>query len=154
MFSLERKMLMSTIPKNILAVVGGVVIGGLVNMGIITLGPKIIPLPDGVDMSDMDKFAENLQLFRPANFIAPWMAHALGTLVGAFFAAKIAATRKMTFAFGIGAFFLIGGITMVAMYGGPLWFIAADLFAAYLPMAYVAAVLAGANRSQQSSNEL
>ena len=119
-------------------------------MGIIILGPKVIPFPDGVDMSNMDKFAENLMLFRPANFIAPWLAHALGTMVGAFFAAKIAATQKTTFAFGIGTFFLVGGIVMVTLYGGPLWFVLADLFAAYLPMAYVGGMLAGANQPQES----
>ena len=35
------------------------------------------------------------------------------------------------------AFFLLGGIAMVAMFGGPLWFNAVDLIGAYLPMAYL-----------------
>ncbi|MEP3481123.1 MAG: hypothetical protein ABJZ55_17880 [Fuerstiella sp.] len=143
---------MSKLQKNVLAVVVGVVIGGAVNMAIITVGPSIIPLPDGVDMTDMDKFAENLKLFRPANFIAPWLAHALGTLVGAFLAAKIAATAKMQFALGIGAFFLLGGITMVVMYGGPFWFACADLLVAYLPMGYLGGILAGANQKPESTS--
>lgn len=78
------------------------------------------------------------------------MAHALGTLAGAFLAAMIAATRRMKFAVGVGAFFLLGGVTMVVMYGGPVWFIAADLIAAYLPMGYLGGVLAGANQRQES----
>lgn len=141
---------MSTTSRNILAGLAGFLLGSVVNMAIITVGPMVIPVPDGVDMSDMDQFAENLKRLPPANFIAPWLAHALGTLVGAFLAAKIAATHKMKFALGIGVFFLIGGVAMVVMFGGPVWFIAADLIAAYLPMGYLGGVLAGAHRRQES----
>lgn len=136
---------MPPILRNILAVVAGILIGSVLNMAIITIGPMVIPLPDGVDMSDMDKFAENLKLLKPANFLAPWLAHALGTLVGAFVAARIAASHKMKFALGIGVFFLLGGIAMVAMVGGPLWFSVLDLIGAYLPMGYLGGNLAVAN---------
>jgi hypothetical protein len=107
--------------KNILAVIAGIVVGSIVNMAIITVGPILIAPPEGVDMSDMDKFAENLKLLGPANFIAPWLAHALGTLVGAFIAAKLAASYKMLCALGISVFFLLGGIMMVSMFGSPCW---------------------------------
>lgn len=139
---------MSPILKNTLAVIAGLVIGSFVNMAIIIVGPMVIPLPDGVDMSDMDKFAENLKLFKPANFIAPWLAHALGTLVGATIAAKIAASHKLKFAIGISVFFLMGGIMMVSTYGGPMWFAALDLIGAYLPMGLLGGMLSGANRPQ------
>jgi len=45
----------------------------------------------------------------------------------------------------IGIWFLIGGITMVYMVGGPLWFQATDVLFAYIPMAWIGAKLAGAN---------
>ena len=83
-------------------------------MAIVTVGPMVIPPPDGVDMSDMDRFAENLTRLKPANFIAPWLAHALGTLVGAFVAAKLAASHKMKLALGTAVVFLLGGIMMVS----------------------------------------
>lgn len=139
---------MPPILRNILAVIAGVVVGSVVNMSIITVGPMVIPAPEGVDMSDMDKFAENLRLLEPANFMAPWLAHALGTLVGACISAKLATSHKMMFALGIGVFFLLGGITMVSMYGGPLWFNVADLIDAYLPMGYLGGMLGGANKPQ------
>ena len=141
---------MPAILRNILAVVAGFLIGSVLNMAIITVGPIVIPPPDGVDMSDMDKFAENLKLLKPANFVAPWLAHALGTLLGAFVAAKIAASHKMKFALGIGVFFLLGGIAMVAMLGGPLWFSVVDLIGAYLPMGYLGGILAGAKKPQSA----
>lgn len=139
---------MPPILKNILAVFAGCLIGSVLNLAIISVGPMVIPPPDGVDMSDMDKFAENLNLLEPANFIAPWLAHALGTLVGAFVAARIAASHKMKIALGIGVFFLLGGIVMVAMFGGPVWFSVLDLIGAYLPMGYFGGILAGAKTAQ------
>jgi len=134
--------------RHLLAVIAGLVVGSVVNMAIITVGPMVIPPPTGVDMSDMDKFAENIKLLEPANFIAPWLAHALGTLVGAFAAAKVAASHKMKLALGIGVFFLLGGIMMVSMVGGPVWFAALDLIGAYLPMGFLGGMLGGAKRPQ------
>jgi hypothetical protein len=140
---------MHPILRNILAVVAGFLVGSAVNMAIITVGPMVIPLPEGVDMSDMKKFAENLTLLKPVNFIAPWLAHALGTLVGAFIAAKLAASHKMKFALCIGVLFLLGGIVMAAKFGGPIWFTVLDLIGAYLPMAYLGGLLSGATKLQQ-----
>lgn len=89
-----------------------------------------------------------MKLFAPANFICPFLAHALGTLAGSFVAAKLAASHRVKSAIGIGVFFLIGGIAAISMLGGPLWFNAADLLLAYIPMGYLGAILAGATRSQ------
>ena len=139
---------MPPILRNLLAVIAGLVVGSVVNMAIISVGSIVIPPPTGVDMSDMDKFAENIKLLEPANFIAPWLAHALGTLVGAFTAAKVAASHKMKLALGIGVFFLLGGIMMVSMVGGPVWFAALDLIGAYLPMGFLGGMLGGAKRPQ------
>ena len=129
--------------RNILAVVAGVVLGGIVNAGLVAVGPHIVPLPEGADVSTPEGLAKSMKLFTPANFIAPFLAHALGTLAGAFTTAKIAASSQMKLALGIGAFFLIGGITMVFLAGGPLWFIALDLLGAYLPMGFLGGILAG-----------
>lgn len=135
---------MNPILRNILAVVAGVVIGGLVNMGLITLGPSIIPPPQGIDPTDMESLAANVHLLQPKHFIFPFLAHALGTLFGALIAAKIAVSHQMKFALGIGAFFLVGGIMAVKMIPGPTWFAAVDLLAAYIPMGWLGGTLAGA----------
>lgn len=49
----------------------------------------------------------------------------------------------MTFAMVIGAWFLIGGIVMIANVGGPLWYSAIDLVLAYLPMGFLGGMLGG-----------
>ncbi|MBL7806203.1 MAG: hypothetical protein JNN28_00210, partial [Saprospiraceae bacterium] len=64
--------------------------------------------------------------------------HALGTLAGAFLAAKMAANHHMRFAMVIGVFFLLGGIASVFMLPSPMWFNVLDLAGAYMPMAYLA----------------
>ena len=138
---------MNPIVRNILAVVAGFVVGSLVNMGLVNLGPYVVPLPEGADVSTMESLSASMQLFTPVNFLFPFLAHALGTLAGAFVAAKIAASHKMKLALGIGAFFLIGGITAASMLGGPVWFIAIDLLLAYLPMGYLGGILAGAKHA-------
>ncbi len=144
----QRKHTMPPILRNTLAVIAGIVVGSVINMAIITVGPILIPPPEGVDMSDTEKFAENLRLLQPANFIAPWLAHALGTLFGALIAAKVATGHKMKFALGIGGFFLLGGILMVSLVGGPVWFAVLDLIGAYLPMGFLGGMLGGAKKPQ------
>lgn len=132
---------MHPILKNSLAVVAGVVIGSAVNMTLITLGGKIVSAPEGVDVTTMEGLKKGMHLFKPINFLFPFLAHALGTFVGALFAAVIAANNKMTFAMVIGGLFLIGGIGNVFMLPSPTWFTVTDLLGAYIPMAYIAGKL-------------
>lgn len=124
---------MSAILRNLAALLAGIIVGSVVNMAIILGGPLVVPVPEGIDMSDMEKFSENLKLLKPINFLPPWLAHALGTLAGAVIAAKLAVSRPMLLALGTSLFFMLGGIWMVATFGGPTWFALADLLGAYLP---------------------
>ena len=133
---------MNPILRNVLAVLAGFVIGSIVNMGLIMISSSVIPLPPGVDPADMESLKANMHLFEPKNFIFPFLAHALGTLVGAFIVAKFAASHHMKFALGIGAFFLIGGIMNVFMLPSPTWFTVLDLAMAYIPMGWLGGMLA------------
>ena len=139
---------MNPIAKNTLAVISGFVVGSLVNIGLINIGPSVIPLPQGADVSTMENLRESMKLFTPVNFIVPFVAHALGTLTGAFIAAKIAASHHMKFAVCIGVLFLIGGATAASMLGGPVWFTVSDLLLAYIPMVFLGGILARGKRHQ------
>jgi hypothetical protein len=123
--------------RNILAVVVGLVIGGFVNMALVILSPSLIPPPVGVDVNDAESLAKGIHLFEPRHFIMPFLAHALGTLVGALVACLIAATYRLQMAYVVGAVFLCGGVAASFMIPAPTWFIALDLLAAYLPMAWL-----------------
>ena len=92
--------------RNISAVITGILVGMIVNMGLIILGSSLIPIPEGFKPMDAIKWDLN-------NFIFPFLAHALGALVGAFLAAKNAISHQFQLAMSIGILFLIAGITMV-----------------------------------------
>ncbi|MEX0997936.1 MAG: hypothetical protein WDZ45_12875 [Flavobacteriaceae bacterium] len=133
---------MNPILRNILAVIAGVVIGGAVNMLIINYSGLLIAPPEGVDTTTAEGLKEGIHLFEPKHFLMPFLAHALGTFVGAYLAARIAASHKMKFAIAIGCVFLLGGIGAVFMIPAPLWYNVTDLVLAYIPMAWLAGQLA------------
>lgn len=137
---------MKPIVKNILAVIVGLVAGSAVNMGIIMISGSVILPPEGVDNTTVEGLKAGMLLFQPKHFLFPFLAHALGTFVGALLTALIAANRKMLFAFVIGIFFLAGGVANVLMLPSPLWFTIVDLVGAYLPMAFLAAKLVPGKR--------
>ena len=133
---------MNPIFRNIAAVVIGLVVGSFVNMGIIMISPMVIPPPAGVNPTDMESLKASMHLFEAKHFLFPFLAHALGTFIGALIAAKMAASHKMKFALGIGAFFMLGGITNAFMLPSPVWFIMLDLVGAYIPMGWIGGKLA------------
>ena len=129
--------------KNVLAIIVGVVVGSIANMILVTIGPHVIPPPTAVDVADVESIKSSMHLFEFKHFIFPFLAHALGTLAGAYLAALIAASRRLAVALVVGGFFLIGGIANAFMIGGPVLFYVVDLVGAYIPMAWIGARLSG-----------
>lgn len=128
---------MPSLLRNVLALFAGIVMGGAANMALITLSPSLIPPPAGVDVSDAESLSRAMHLFEPRHFVMPFLAHAVGTLAGALAAYLIAASYEARIAYVIGAVFLCGGVAASFMIPAPTWFIALDLLAAYLPMAWL-----------------
>lgn len=134
---------MKPIIRNILAVIAGLLVGGALNMALVEIGGKLIPAPAGADVTTMEGLKSSMHLFTPVNFLFPFLAHALGTFVGALLTAFFASSHKMWFALSIGFFFLVGGILNIVMLPSPLWFTLLDLVVAYIPMGYLAGKLFG-----------
>lgn len=130
-----------TIVRNVLAIVLGFVAGSIVNMGLVVGGTALVPPPEGMNPMDAESVKAHIHLFTPANFAVPFLAHALGTLVGALVAFLVAATRRSLFAFIVGGLFLVGGIAAAFMIPAPGWFLALDILVAYLPMAWLATAI-------------
>lgn len=130
---------MHPIIRNILAVLAGLVLGSLVNGGLIGLSGHIIPPPEGVDIRTEAGLKAGISLFEPKHFIFPFLAHALGTFTGALTTVLVAANRKISLAMLIGFLFFIGGAMMVYKLPAPMWFNITDLVLAYFPMAFLAA---------------
>ena len=138
---------MRIIVRNILAVLAGIAVGSGVNMGLIVLGPSLIPPPAGVDVTNAESFKAAMHLFQPRHFVVPFAAHALGTLVGSATGCLLSATQGKAIAYGIGAVFMLGGIAASLMIPAPLWFVILDLAVAYIPMAWIGLRLGNRLRS-------
>ncbi len=132
---------MPGIVRNILAGLAGFVAGSVVNMGIVVFGTSLVPPPEGVDVNDAESIARSIHLFGPQHFVVPFLAHALGTIIGSLVAFRLAASRQALLAYVVGALFFAGGVAMSFQIPAPAWFIAGDLIFAYFPMAYVATLL-------------
>ncbi|MEP0265576.1 hypothetical protein [Dokdonia sp.] len=132
---------MNPILRNILAIIIGWLGGSLINMGLIQIGYTTMPI-EGLDPNDMEALAEVMPTLGAKHFIFPFLAHALGTLVGAIIAYKIATTHKMRCAMIVGAIFLLGGIAVNYMVPGPTWFTITDIALAYIPMAWLGGKIA------------
>ena len=132
---------MKILLRNSAAVLLGFVLGSIVNLALITASPHVIPPPPGVDVSNVASMKASMHLYQAKHFLFPFLAHALGTFAGALVAFLVAGSRRAVFASTLGFLFLAGGITACFLIPAPAWFMALDLLAAYLPMAWLAARL-------------
>jgi hypothetical protein len=123
--------------RQALAVVAGFIAGSVVNMGLVMLGPAVVPPPEGADVRTTEGLKASMHLFEGRHFVFPFLAHALGTLVGAIVATRITPGRTSGPAWTVGVLFLLGGIAAAIMLPAPLWFEALDVVLAYLPAAWL-----------------
>ena len=133
---------MNAIIRNTIAVVVGCIVGGCLNLEIVMNSSFFVPPPPGADLTTSQGLKAAMHLMHPIHFLMPFLAHALGTLAGAYTGALIAASHKMKIALGIGAITLAGGIASVFMLPSPLWFTVLDLGLAYIPFAYMGGKIA------------
>ena len=129
----------------VLGVVAGAFLGAMANMGVLAAATALIPPPAGVDANDPASINAQIGNYSVPQLMGPFLAHAIGTLVGAFVAAKLNGSvgRGLRAAMVVGLVFLSGGAYMVSIVpASPLWFDALDLGVAYLPMAYLGFKLA------------
>jgi len=60
---------MNLILRNILAVVAGLFVGSIVNMGLISISGSVIPPPAGIDPSALESLKAGMHLFEAKHFI-------------------------------------------------------------------------------------
>ena len=123
--------------KDIAIVILGMILGGTLNMLFVEAGILVFPPPSGLDISTEEGLKVAMGLMSFEHFIFPFLAHALGTLFGAWFAIRFTKSKHVSAAYSIGMLFLLGGTMMAFSVGGPTWFIILDLTIAYIPMAWL-----------------
>ena len=119
---------MKQIIKNIAIVILGIVIGMVVNIGLIILGGITFPPPENFDPM-------NAMNWDVKYFIFPFLAHSIGTLSGALIVSKISKKSSIILPLIVGLYFLLGGIYMVTILPAPTWFVLLDILLGYIPMA-------------------
>lgn len=87
--------------------------------------------------------AEVMPTLPSKHYLFPFLAHALGTLIGAFIAGLIAPkVFKIRAAINVGLLFFVAGILVNYMIPGPIWFTFLDIVVAYFPMAWLGGKIA------------
>ncbi len=127
--------------RNTAVIIAGILLGGAINMGIVLIGPYIVPPPPGVDVASSESIAESLHLFETKHFIFPFLAHALGTFAGALFVYLLAASSRARLPYIVAGVFFAGGVLATVSIPAPYWFIVLDLVLAYFPMTWAAVKL-------------
>jgi len=114
--------------KNIGIVILGLIIGMIVNMGLIISG--------GIVFVPLEKFEPmNAMNWDFKYFIFPFLAHSIGTFSGAFIVSKLSKKSNIIMPLIVGFYFLAGGIYMVTILPAPTWFVLLDIILCYIPMA-------------------
>lgn len=130
--------------RALLAVLAGIVVMALVVAGLEALGHALFPAPAGVDFTDPEvlrKLMQTLPLPSLAMVVAGW---ALGSLAGAWVAARIARRFRLSAALAIGAVMTLLVIANIAMVPHPVWMSIAGLFLP-LPLAFLGWRIAAGN---------
>ena len=121
---------MKLLLKNIGVLVVGIIIGMIVNMGLIIIGGIIFPISESFE--PMNVINWDLKYF-----IFPFLAHSVGTLSGSFLVSKLSRNSNIIFPLIVGLYFLSGGIYMAIILPAPMWFVFLDLIVCYIPMSLI-----------------
>jgi hypothetical protein len=127
--------------KRVLSWIISILLGAFVNTGVLQLGLKILPPPEGSDFKTSAGLAKSMPILGPEDFIAPFLAHFIGTFASAFLLTWLLKTMWQGPALIAGIIFLSGGIYMVYLLPAPLWFEVLDLTLGYVPAAYLGYLL-------------
>lgn len=131
-----------------MAVIIGLIVGSLVNLGIIEFNTAVLfPAPPDSDLSDPVQFQAYLDTLPALAFFMVMLAHLGQAFVGGLLAARLAPDRPMRIAIVIGALTLAGGIAAMLQFTAPPWFKVELLL--YIPAAYAAGSL---ERRRRASN--
>ena len=130
----------------IIATVLGFAAGSAVNMGLILVSGSVIPPPAGADVTTTEGLKASMHLMEPKHFLFPFLAHALGTMAGAFVATLLTPDRSRGPAYVVGTLFFLGGCAAAYMLPAPAWFNAVDLLLAYGPPTLLGHLLAARSR--------
>jgi len=113
--------------RRILAVTAGIVVFTVVVMVMDGVSHQLHPLPEGVDPQDQAAMLEHITSAPFGAMFVVMMGWIIGTLAGAFTAAKISTTHKRLAAGIVGALAFAGTTMNLFMLPHPWWMVAGGL---------------------------
>jgi ABC-type uncharacterized transport system permease subunit len=120
--------------------IGAVIVGIIACFAIVQVGElvvhKLYPPPSGYNTHNMEEIKHYVATLPTPAMVIVLVGHLVGTIVGAFAAAKIGRSRVP--AYVIGALLLVGGVVSTFMIPQPLWFVVLEL------ATYIGATIIGA----------
>ena len=132
--------------RNILAVFAGLVVGMIVNMGVIFLNAYVLyPMPPGTSMQEPESFNAYLATLPATAFLVVIAAHLGQAFFGGWTAACLGASSPVRLALTVGVITMIGGIFNLMNLEAPKWM--AVEVPLYLLVAYVAGKIEENRRS-------
>lgn len=108
--------------RKFIAVMAGLIAGGIAVWLVQMLGHKLYPEPLGMDSNDMNQLAEYV---KNAPFMALFfvvLSYAAGALAAGFVSTKVANDGRKIYAIILGVIFLAQSIFMMASLPTPIWF--------------------------------
>ncbi|TQD40243.1 hypothetical protein [Haloflavibacter putidus] len=132
---------MSAVAKNIIGILLGIFVGGLVNMSLVLISASLITETAGFDITGASGLQTIPDLYESPQFLLPLLAHVLGTFIATLLSVLIAEDNLFKVSFITVLFFFGGGIVNAISVPAPTWFIGLDLVVAYFPAGYLGYLL-------------
>jgi len=127
--------------RNVLAVVAGIVAGGVVVFGVETMAHSVYPPPEGFDPTTPAGMAAIMGKAPVGALLLVLLAYAAGACVGGFVAAKLASSGSQSKAMIVGIVLLLAGISNLLAIPHPVWMAIGTLIV-FLPAAWLGGRLA------------
>lgn len=138
--------------KSLIAVIAGVIVGGVVVFLVEGLGSSALAALTGIEPITAQGAAA-LATVRPTeSLLVVVLAYVLGPLSGGYIAARLAPTKRYYHAIAVGAIQLIFGVVTLALFPHPEWFWVATLVV-FIPAALAGAALARRGRRRSHHHQ-
>lgn len=137
--------------RKVLALLSGLIAGGVFNMALVSVSHVMYPLPQGIDPNDFEAFRAHVEAngMPTGAMMIVLGAHAGGSFVSGFVCGLIARRSWYIAAVILGVFWTCGGIAMLMMIPAPIWFAVADVLL-YVPAAVGGVMLGGGLTARDS----
>ncbi|MCG3120890.1 MAG: hypothetical protein ALAOOOJD_03785 [bacterium] len=122
--------------RNILAVIAGVILAGIVTYAVQGIGHQVYPPPANLDIKNLEAMKAYVATLPMGALLFVLLAYVLGSFAGGWLAAKIARTSQIHVPLTVGGVQLFFGIINLLMIPHPLWFAIAAVIV-FLPAAFL-----------------